>query len=76
MEAPASGTFDICPVCFWEDDLVQLRDPDFQGGANLPSLRQAQANFLKVGASSTESLESVRKPTPEEARDTSWKRLV
>lgn len=26
--------FDICPVCYWEDDPVQLEDPTFAGGAD------------------------------------------
>ena len=39
------GTFEICHVCGWEDDNVQFHDPDFQGGANGISLRQAQYDF-------------------------------
>lgn len=29
-----SGSYDICPVCFWEDDPVQLDDPSYEGGEN------------------------------------------
>jgi hypothetical protein len=29
------GSYDICPVCGWEDDLSQLRFPTI-GGANAP----------------------------------------
>ena len=36
---------DICPVCGWEEDKVQLRDPDFAGGANEMSLNEARAAF-------------------------------
>ncbi|EJL29757.1 hypothetical protein PMI05_01372 [Brevibacillus sp. BC25] len=36
------GTVDICPVCYWQDDLHQYFDPDFEGGANNLSLRQSQ----------------------------------
>ncbi|PSK18184.1 hypothetical protein C7R94_13535 [Brevibacillus sp. NRRL NRS-603] len=36
------GTVDICPVCYWQDDLHQYFDPDFEGGANILSLRQSQ----------------------------------
>lgn len=42
-----TGTYEICPNCGWEDDLVQLRDPDYEGGANSASLRQARRNFLE-----------------------------
>ncbi len=27
-------SYDICPVCGWEDDPLQRRKPDYQGGAN------------------------------------------
>lgn len=41
------GTFVICDVCNWEDDLVQFDDPDYEGGANVYSLRQAQHKYAK-----------------------------
>ena len=34
------GSFDICPVCEWEDDPVQAADPDYSGGANHLSLNE------------------------------------
>ena len=37
-----SGDFSICPVCFWEDDPVQRREPDLPGGANRLSLTEAR----------------------------------
>ncbi|WP_139892631.1 CPCC family cysteine-rich protein [Bacillus sp. D386] len=45
------GGYDICKICYWEDDPVQNEDPDFEGGANVLSLRQAQRNFKIYGAS-------------------------
>ena len=36
------GSCDICPICFWEDDNVQLRWPDWAGGANTPALIESQ----------------------------------
>lgn len=47
MEEPAKGTYDICELCGWEDDLVQNEDPDYEGGANGICLRQAQHEFLE-----------------------------
>jgi hypothetical protein len=69
------GSYEICPVCFWEDDPVQLADPDYAGGANSVSLRQAQRNFAVFGACEETMVRHVRKPTPEEARDQNWKLL-
>lgn len=66
MDGPERGTFDICPVCRWEDDPVQFEDPDFPGGANRVSLNQARANYLKFGASSEDRMSRVRKPHPNE----------
>lgn len=37
-----AGEFDICEVCGWEDDLVQLDDPDEENCANSMSLNQAK----------------------------------
>ena len=53
--------YEICPVCFWEDDVLEDED-----GANHISLREAQENYRKMGAKWAASLDSVRKPTPEE----------
>jgi hypothetical protein len=69
------GTYDICPVCFWEDDPVQFDDPDYEGGANRPSLRQAQTNFLRFGASEERRRASVRKPRLGEERPDDWRPL-
>lgn len=64
--SPAMGDFDICPVCFWEDDSVQRRSPDYSGGANRPSLLEAKANFRKYGASEERFQKYVRDPLLEE----------
>ncbi|MCF2538686.1 hypothetical protein K6168_23930 [Streptomyces sp. FB2] len=42
------GSYEICPVCFWEDDGVQSRWPTMAGGANQVSLIDAQRNW-RVG---------------------------
>lgn len=41
--------YDICPVCFWEDDPSQYENPDQPGGANGVSLCEAQRSFLESG---------------------------
>ena len=40
------GSYDICPICGWEDDDVQLRYPTMGGGANGPCLAESQRNAL------------------------------
>jgi hypothetical protein len=49
------GSYEICEVCFWEDDIVQFDDPDYEGGANKVSLRQARINFREFGSPSRDS---------------------
>lgn len=56
------GSYDICPVCFWEDDYIQLNDENFAGGANKVSLVQARKNFLEFGACEWEMKKYVREP--------------
>jgi len=70
-----SGTYDICLVCFWEDDPIQLDNPDYEGGANRVSLRQGQKNFEKFGACELNMVKYVQPPTKDEARDKDWKPL-
>ena len=70
-----NGSYDICPVCFWEDDPIQLKKPDSNNGANKVSLKQGQRNFIEFGACTKEVTEYVRKPTKDEQRDNSWKPL-
>lgn len=41
-----AGSYDICPVCGWEDDEVQLRFPAMAGGANKASLFEWQQELL------------------------------
>jgi hypothetical protein len=34
------STYEVCPVCGWEDDPAQSQDPDYAGGANRESLNK------------------------------------
>ena len=68
------GSYDICKVCFWEDDGVQLLDPAYQGGANRPSLMECQENLRRVGACEERFFGDVRPPAAEERHDPEWRR--
>ena len=73
FDAYDRGNYIICPVCFWEDDPVQTKDPDFGGGANSISLKEAQRNFIAFGASRIDMIKNVRKPKDDEPLDADWK---
>ncbi|MCC8042204.1 MAG: hydrolase [Oscillospiraceae bacterium] len=30
----------ICPICYWQNDIIQNDDPDYAGGANPESLNE------------------------------------
>ncbi|NIF43775.1 hypothetical protein F3J14_23415 [Burkholderia sp. Tr-862] len=60
------GSYEVCPVCFWEDDLIQTRDPHFVGGANRPSLLEARRNYEMIGACEERALPHVRRPADDE----------
>jgi hypothetical protein len=39
--------FDVCPVCGWEDDPIQNKHPDDDGGANHISLNEAKKAYAE-----------------------------
>lgn len=66
FEEQPPGTFAICPVCWWEYENVQFADPDYRGGANKPSLREARETYRRIGVSKERHLLRARAPLPEE----------
>ena len=69
----AAGGYEICPVCFWEDDQVQLRWPTMAGGANRVSLVEAQQNYRAYGACDEQGRKYVRAPLPDEPVEPGWR---
>ncbi|OKP73899.1 hypothetical protein A3842_21400 [Paenibacillus sp. P3E] len=58
---PTKGEYDICPVCFWEDD--GNRELSYFSSPNHMTLAQARENFVEFGGvkqSSLKYLESDR----------------
>ena len=62
-------TFNICPVCFWEDDIFDYDDPDADTGANCVSLQEARENYLKIGAIHPDLKKYVRPAKKSELED-------
>jgi hypothetical protein len=63
LDEPPPGTFDICPVCFWEDDYEG--DPS-KIGANRISLLEARSNYARFKVSKPEFIAHVRRPRADE----------
>ncbi|MFC9672663.1 CPCC family cysteine-rich protein [Streptomyces sp. NPDC056949] len=62
------GNFEICDVCFWEDDGQDDHDADrVRGGPHgRLSLTEARRNFHAVGACDERCTAFVREPLPDE----------
>ena len=48
--------FEICPICFWQDDV--LDDKSFSG-ANGMNIKEAIENYKKIGACNEEMFKNV-----------------
>lgn len=66
FEEKPDGNYDICPVCFWEDDPIQLQDETYEGGANHVSLKDAKKNYVEFGACERKYIRNVRQPLENE----------
>lgn len=64
------AAFEMCPVCWWEDDGQGNHDADVvRGGPNgTLSLTEARRNFEAFGASDQRFSDKVRRPMPSENR--------
>ena len=58
--------YDICPVCFWEDDPEQYNNPTLHNAANHVSLAEARINYKHFAACDPEMRKYVRGPKKDE----------
>jgi hypothetical protein len=65
------GSFQLCPICGWEDDALQLQYPE-EAGTNPVSLHQAQQNYVRTGSIAPERQGSVRPVHSDDRREPGW----
>ena len=63
------GEYEICAICYWEDDKYQTENPESINGANKISLNQARKNFAEFGAVEIEFTKNVRIPNDTDSRE-------
>jgi len=68
MFSDPPGSFEICSICNWEDDPLQLRVPTLAGGANTLSLFEAQTRYFERTPLTSKGPEQLR-------RAKAWRRL-
>jgi len=56
---PSRGGFEVCPVCYWEDDGQDMDRLDEESGPNHITLRVARLNFERIGASDASAVSLV-----------------
>jgi hypothetical protein len=66
------GSYEVCPVCYWLDDLVAFYAPEYESEYNHLSLEQARANFAEHGAITPAAVSRTRAPRDGEVRDPNW----
>ncbi len=67
------GSYDVCPVCFWEDDAAQLRWPTYEEAPNRQSLITAQRAYAEDGTTEPRLVGLVRSPRDDEPREVNWR---
>ncbi len=60
---------EVCKVCFWQNDIDQVINPNYDGGANEVSLKMARKNYLEFGASDKRYMFVVQKPSIFDVKD-------
>jgi hypothetical protein len=75
MFAEGPGSFEICDICFWQDDLIDLEEMYEPWGPNRVSLEDGQKNFADFGATEKRFLEHVRSVNTNDVKEPKWRML-
>jgi Cysteine-rich CPCC len=64
------GGFEVCPICYWEDDGQGSHDADRERGGpnNSLCLTEARRNFVAFGACEAAMKANVRPPSDDEKK--------
>ncbi|MBD3944424.1 CPCC family cysteine-rich protein [Nocardioides ganghwensis] len=76
---PEAATYEICPVCLWEDDGVSTDNPQQWGeGPNGISLAEGQARYRQDGRVACDAPPHfcARPPREDEPLDPDWRPFV
>ncbi len=55
-------SFEVCPVCYWEDDPIQRGNDEYTGGANEICLKSAKKNYKELKVANEKDIKNVRCP--------------
>lgn len=70
MTISKRGSFEICPICFWEDEgeVPDSAKPTYGPNGSL-SLEKARQNYKKFGAVDKKLKDKVRLPTMDDMKN-------
>lgn len=71
---PERGAYDLCPVCWWEDDDAP-DDAVSLDGPNGKTLAEGQRLYQRYATSDLTGLNKVRAPSADEPRNSGWRPL-
>ena len=67
------ANYEVCEICFWED--IPAADVAMRMTSNRMPLREAQLNYMALGACDAEYADLVRAPTSDDTRVPDWQPL-